>query len=68
MRGLGLLVGLVFREAADAGRVHGRLLEEGVITSLTAERVIRIFPALNIPESDLESGLDTLASTVRGSA
>ena len=68
VRGLGLLVGLVFREPADAGRVHGRLLAEGVITSLTAERVIRIFPALNIPESDLESGLDTLASTVRGSA
>jgi acetylornithine/succinyldiaminopimelate/putrescine aminotransferase len=65
VRGLGFLVGLVFRESADAARVHTDLLARGVITSLTAERVIRIFPALNIPEGDLDAGLETLEALVR---
>ena len=65
VRGLGLLIGFVLRDPADAASLHARLRERGILTNLTAERVIRIFPALNIPEEDLDSGLDTLESLVR---
>jgi acetylornithine/succinyldiaminopimelate/putrescine aminotransferase len=64
VRGLGLLVGLVLRDPGFAAEVHPRTREQGVIVNLTAERVIRIFPALNIPEDDLDRALDTLESIV----
>lgn len=64
VRGLGLLQGIVFREPATAAGVHGRAREAGVLVSLTAERVIRIFPALNIPEADLERALELLEKVI----
>jgi acetylornithine/N-succinyldiaminopimelate aminotransferase len=64
VRGLGLLIGFVLRDSEDATRVHARLLEKGLLTNLTAERVIRIFPALNVPEGDVEEGLETLESVM----
>jgi acetylornithine/succinyldiaminopimelate/putrescine aminotransferase len=64
VRNLGFLLGLVLREPADAARVHAAARERGVLVSLTAERVLRLFPALNVPESDLSEGLDALEKAV----
>ncbi len=64
VRGLGLLVGLVLHDPAFAAEIHPRTREQGVIVNLTAERVIRVFPALNIPEDDLDRGLDVIESLV----
>ncbi len=64
VRGLGLLVGLVLRDPGFAAEIHPRTRERGILVNLTAERVIRIFPALNIPEDDLDRALDTLCSIV----
>ncbi len=64
VRGLGLLVGLVLRDPALAGAVHTRAREGGVLVNLTAERVIRIFPALNIPEDELERALEVIESVI----
>ncbi len=60
VRSSGFLLGLVLRDPADAARVHAAARERGVLVSLTAERVLRLFPALNIPQSDLDTGLDLL--------
>ena len=64
VRGLGLLVGLVLRDAEHAARVHALVRDRGVLVNLTAERVIRIFPALNIPEDELDRALDVIESAV----
>jgi predicted acetylornithine/succinylornithine family transaminase len=64
VRGLGFLLGMVFREAAEAVRAHAAAREQGVLVSLTADRVLRLFPALNIPEPDLDLGLDRLERAV----
>jgi acetylornithine/succinyldiaminopimelate/putrescine aminotransferase len=40
--------------------------DRGVLVNLTADRVLRLFPALNIPESDLAHGLDVLEACVEG--
>ena len=64
-RGLGLLIGVVLRDADFATRVHANLRERGVLVNLTADRVLRLFPALNIPESDFSQALDTLEACVR---
>lgn len=56
VRGRGLLQGLVLREPpADLPR---RALAAGVIVNVTAGRVVRFFPALNIPEEDLFEAVD----------
>ncbi len=64
VRGLGLLVGLVLPEPELAGAVHTTVRERGVLVNLTAERVIRIFPALNIPEEELDRALDVLEAVI----
>jgi predicted acetylornithine/succinylornithine family transaminase len=65
VRGVGLLIGVVLRDAALATRAHGLLRDDGVLVNLTADRVLRLFPALNIPEDDLSKGLDALETCVR---
>ena len=47
--------------------MHAACRERGVLVSLTAERVLRLFPALNIPESELDQALEILEDLV-GSA
>ena len=66
VRGRGLLVGLVLRDAERAAAIPAQALEQGVIVNVTAGRVVRFFPALNIPEDDLWQGVDVLLSLVAG--
>ncbi len=67
VRGLGLLIGLVLRDPERAAAAHARARDGGVLMNLTADRVIRIFPALNIPESELDGALDVLCEVVEAS-
>jgi acetylornithine/succinyldiaminopimelate/putrescine aminotransferase len=39
-----------------------------VLVNVTAGRVVRFFPALNIPEDDLWSGVETVLALVAGDA
>jgi acetylornithine/N-succinyldiaminopimelate aminotransferase len=58
VRGRGLLLGLVLRDSEQASSLPARALEAGVVVNVTAGRVVRFFPALNIPEEDLFEGVD----------
>jgi acetylornithine/N-succinyldiaminopimelate aminotransferase len=53
VRGRGLLVGLVLHDTELAATIPGRALAAGVLINVTAGRVVRFFPALNIPHKDL---------------
>jgi acetylornithine/N-succinyldiaminopimelate aminotransferase len=64
VRGHGLLLGVVLGDPELAARVLPATRERGVLVNLTAERVFRIFPALNIPESDLWQGMDALEAAI----
>jgi acetylornithine/N-succinyldiaminopimelate aminotransferase len=66
VRGLGLLVGLVLRDPAVAAEIHPATRERGILVNLTAERVIRVFPALNIPQDELDRALDVIEALVAG--
>lgn len=59
-RGRGLLAGLVLRDESLAATLPLRALERGVLVNVTAGRVVRIFPALNIPEDDLWPAVETV--------
>ncbi|MFQ5512911.1 MAG: aspartate aminotransferase family protein [Myxococcota bacterium] len=64
VRGRGLLIGLVLRDPSFAAEVHPSTRERGVLVNLSAERVLRLFPALNIPESDLDEALEVLEEVI----
>ena len=64
VRGRGLLLGLVLRDPDLAARALPATREHGLLVNLTADRVFRVFPALNIPDDDLARGLDALEDTI----
>lgn len=71
VRGVGFLVGLEFvrdgRPAADlVARIRAGALDRGllVLSCGTADNVIRIMPPLNVPEDELEAGLDILEAAI----
>ncbi len=66
VRGRGLLQGLVLRDADRAAKVATGALERGVLVNVTAGRVVRFFPALNIPEDDLWPAVETVLAVVAG--
>jgi len=63
-RGLGLLIGLDLLDAEAAATLSRRALEHGVLVNVTAGTVLRLFPALNIPEDELWPALDTVLGLI----
>jgi acetylornithine/succinyldiaminopimelate/putrescine aminotransferase len=63
-RGRGLLCGLVLRETELASKVQRRAIDAGILVNVAGGRVLRFFPALNIPEDDLWPALATLLGLV----
>jgi len=66
VRGRGLLVGLVLADLDAAATLSRRALEAGVLTNVTAGNVLRLFPALNIPEEELFGAVETLLGLIQG--
>jgi putrescine aminotransferase len=66
VRGRGLLMGVQFTDADIAGLVIAGLAQRRVIAAYTLNNpeVIRIEPALTIPEDDLTRGINALAEAV----
>jgi acetylornithine/N-succinyldiaminopimelate aminotransferase len=64
VRGRGLLLGLVIADEAAASTLSRRALEAGVLANVTAGNVLRLFPALNIPEEDLFGALETVLGLI----
>jgi predicted acetylornithine/succinylornithine family transaminase len=64
VRGLGLLIGVVLRDPKVAAATHAAIRDAGVLVNLTADRVLRIFPPLNIPERELAQGLDAVEKCI----
>ena len=63
-RGRGLLQGLVLADADRAATLSRRAIEAGVLLNVTAGRVARFFPALNVPEDDLWTALDRVLALI----
>ncbi|MBF6243594.1 MULTISPECIES: diaminobutyrate--2-oxoglutarate transaminase [Nocardia] len=65
-RGRGLVHGLVFDDASEAGKVSRVAFEEGLLveTSGANDEVVKLLPPLTITDSELDHGLDILARAV----
>jgi acetylornithine/N-succinyldiaminopimelate aminotransferase len=60
VRGRGLLIGMELLDKDAATTLSRRAIERGVLVNVTAGNVLRLFPALNIPEDDLWPALDAV--------
>ncbi len=63
-RGRGLLLGLDLRDADAAATLSRRAVETGVLVNVTAGTVLRLFPALNVPEEELWPALETVLGLI----
>ncbi|NMN99697.1 diaminobutyrate--2-oxoglutarate transaminase [Gordonia sp. TBRC 11910] len=66
-RGRGMVQGLVFDEASEAGKVCSIAFGAGLLaeTSGPTDEVVKLLPPLTIDTSDLDAGLAILAGAVR---
>ena len=60
VRGKGLLIGLALDEARQARDVMFECLDRGLIVCLAKGNVLRLAPALTVPDDDLAGGLEIL--------
>ncbi|HXN86707.1 MAG TPA: aspartate aminotransferase family protein [Candidatus Binataceae bacterium] len=67
VRGLGLLIGIEFREASRAHRFTAATLANGVVINwtLNAEKVVRLAPPLNIRDDDVGFALDAMGDALK---
>ncbi|MCC3311573.1 diaminobutyrate--2-oxoglutarate transaminase [Nocardia africana] len=65
-RGRGLVHGLVFDDASEAGKVSRVAFEEGLLveTSGANDEVVKLLPPLTITDFELDHGLDILTRAV----
>ena len=64
VRGRGLLQGLALRNAEHASSIPLAATKKGVLVNVAAGRVVRFFPALNIPENELFSAVEIVLELV----
>ncbi|MBT5537126.1 aspartate aminotransferase family protein, partial [Candidatus Poribacteria bacterium] len=65
VRGVGLLIGCELRSAEVGSEVAGRCRAAGVLVNVAQQRVLRVFPCLNIDADALTHGLDVIGEAVR---
>jgi 4-aminobutyrate aminotransferase len=67
VRGVGMMIGVQLGSAAEAEAVQRACLDAGliVLTCGPNDDVLRLMPALNVPEADLDLGLDILCAALR---
>jgi acetylornithine aminotransferase len=54
-RGMGLMLGLVLDQLAKP--LTARLMEKGLLTLATAEKVVRMLPPLNVTDAEIDEAL-----------
>jgi predicted acetylornithine/succinylornithine family transaminase len=59
-RGRGLMVGVGLAEGIDAKEVHDRLLDDGLIVNVPADRTLRLLPPLIIGEAEVDEALEKI--------
>lgn len=64
VRGIGLLIGIEFFNASSAMAVYNEALKRNLFVNITQDRIIRLFPALNITEDELNEGLNILKQVI----
>jgi acetylornithine/succinyldiaminopimelate/putrescine aminotransferase len=64
VRGRGLFIGIELKEPPQ-GMVE-KALQHGVVLNVTAQKVVRLAPPINISKEDWDRGLDAVVATIAG--
>lgn len=64
VKGKGLLLGLQFKNLVEAGDVANKCRDHGLLVITAGMNVLRIVPALNIPDELIEEGLQVIEEAV----
>lgn len=64
VKGKGLLIGLQMVDEVDAGSVASLARDNGLLVITAGMNVVRVVPALNIPDEAIEKGLDILEQAI----
>ncbi|MBW1983527.1 MAG: aspartate aminotransferase family protein, partial [Deltaproteobacteria bacterium] len=65
IRGKGLLIALIFKTPDMAAAIYSDCIKNGLFVNLIQENIIRIFPALNIKQEEVEEGLSILENAMQ---
>lgn len=65
IRGKGLLIGLRLDEAREAKDVMFQCMDRGLIVCVAKQNVVRLAPALTVPQNDLARGLEILIDVLK---
>jgi acetylornithine/succinyldiaminopimelate/putrescine aminotransferase len=64
IRGIGLLLGAVVKDAGRAKALAAAALEQSLLLNVTAERVLRIAPPLVVTDGQIDEGLAILGKVL----
>ncbi len=64
LRGQGLLIAIEFHNAQLVGKIAEQCVNEGLLVNLVQEKIIRLCPALNITQAEMEEGLSILDGAI----
>lgn len=64
VRGKGLLIAIEFADPDKAAEVYNLCREKKLLVNITQNRIIRLFPALNITLREMEEGLNILEEII----
>jgi acetylornithine aminotransferase len=62
VRGKGLFLGIELKDAPE--KLVDKGLERGVLVNITAQKVIRLAPPINIDRADWDKGLDEVVALI----
>jgi len=64
-RGKGLIIGIEFKDKEFAKAVVNKCIEKGLLTILTAQKVMRILPPLNVKQKEIDQALKITAEALK---
>ena len=64
-RGMGLILGIEFRNKEVAKSVVEKAIDKGLLTILTEQRVMRILPPLNVKKSEVDGALKIINESLK---
>ncbi len=65
IRGKGLILGIEFKDKDFAKAVVNKCIEKGLLSILTAQKVMRILPPLNVKKKEIDRALKIIGETLK---
>jgi acetylornithine/N-succinyldiaminopimelate aminotransferase len=65
IRGKGLILGIEFKDKDFAKAVVNKCIEKGLLSILTAQKVMRILPPLNVKKKEIDRAIKIIGETLK---